>query len=79
MKANQFVSRIKDDERGFVSIVIGLLVIVIVAGALIGTIGTSSANASANQHTDSTVDIIINLWPLMVIIGVLLYILKIVT
>lgn len=77
MKANQkFKETVSGDDDAFVGLIIAILLAVLVASAVMGTIANESQDAEDLTATDDKTDTIIDLWPFLVAIGVLLYIVK---
>lgn len=76
MKANQKIRSLKKDHSAIVQALMGILVLVLVASAIMGTIAYQSVNASDNNNTDAKSDTIIDLWPFMVAIGIFMAIVR---
>ena len=58
-------------ESGAAGIVVSALIAVVIAGALLPTIFNQTAVLAADSEVDDTSEVIIELWPLLVVIGVL--------
>ena len=64
-------------ESGAAGIVVSALIAVVIAGALLPTIFNQTTTLAENEEVDDTSEVIIGLWPLLVVIGVALAIIGI--
>ena len=68
---------LSEHEEGFVGTILGVVIVILVASAVIGVVANNSAVAEANADTDTKTDSIIDLWPFMFAIAILLGVVKI--
>lgn len=72
----QYFNDFVENKSAFVKAIIGMVVLFLVASAVIGTVATNSQDAENKSATDDKTDAIIDLWPFIMAIAILLMGLK---